>query len=152
LSGEKWLTGHGTKTVSDIGKDVIWDDEKGWVSDPDGYQCECGGETETCSVCGDEDKCAHCGLCNCESPCEEKEQHEAKEIEDENWGWITPSMRNASECIKCGVPLGEKVGKWGNNPYGMCVTHMKEFTKKMFVEHIIEDHDIDEKEEKAKGE
>jgi len=26
---------HGTKTISDRGKHVIWDDEKGWVSDPE---------------------------------------------------------------------------------------------------------------------
>jgi len=25
----------GTKTISDMGKHVIWDDEKGWVSDTD---------------------------------------------------------------------------------------------------------------------
>lgn len=47
-------------------------------------------------------------------------------------------LAGASECIKCGVPLGEKVGKWGDNPYGMCATHMKEFTKKTFGEHILE--------------
>ena len=27
--------------------------------------CECGGDCETCDVCGDPYKCAYCGLCAC---------------------------------------------------------------------------------------
>jgi hypothetical protein len=36
-----------------------------WYPEEKEEDCECGGDCETCDICGDPHKCAYCGLCAC---------------------------------------------------------------------------------------